>query len=393
MDNFSGKRLQVLAAAASAIILAGSFFAFGGPLLTNGVPQAYSQEEYASLASAPSIKVTGEASAMLQPDQASMVVIIQTQPGDLADVVEEQEDKISQVTDAVRGADAGATITIGQQNINPYYTSGVTPSNDVTFNVYASVAVHTDIDHLSDLVNALAEEGFGFESVYIDPVYYASIMQQADGSIVSDTANDAEDQDGELKPIAIGVSLNTKPDVLTNAIAEYEQKYRALLDILDQVGISEDQVQQSNFNIYPMYYGPSQNNGYQAYTQVIVKTDPRNIEAITEAVRDADSYVENVFLSVSDAAIEEVRKGLTQAAFDNARSRAQEMADSLGLEIMGVKSIDASANEPRAPYGETYVYKGLYLRPPYYYPQPVGEATAAVTVKFELGSGAEEQQQ
>ena len=178
MDNFSGKRLHVIAivSAIAASAVAGAFVA-SPALLFKNVPQAYSQE-YATLADKSTIKVSEESSTTLSPDQATMVVTIQTQPGELAKVLAEQQDKIKEVTDAVRAAvgdDPGTEITVGQQNLNPYYTSGTPVSKDLTFNVYASVAVHTDIDHVADLVNKLAEEGFGFDSVYIDPGYYAAV--------------------------------------------------------------------------------------------------------------------------------------------------------------------------------------------------------------------------
>jgi hypothetical protein len=125
-------------------------------------------------------------------------------------------------------------VAIGQRSVYPYYTDSGTPiSDDITFNVYASVTIQTDIDHLSALVSALAEAGFGFESVYIDPYYSAAILREAgitDGGEEVSTEN----------PITIAVTLSTEPAVLTEAIAEYEEKYRTLLSVLEQVNIPED---------------------------------------------------------------------------------------------------------------------------------------------------------
>jgi uncharacterized protein YggE len=317
------------------------------------------------------------------PDKATLIVNVQSQPDDLSVVLGEQEAKIEEVKQAVQAADDSAKVIIGLRNLYPYYSgNGVPTSNDVTFNLYASVAVQTDIDHLSDLVNVLAEAGFGFESVYVDPVYYGRIVQ-ADAT--QDTVPPEEVTDIK-NPITIGVSLNTKPDVLTNAIAEYEEKYRALLSVLEEAGVSEDQIQQNNFNIYPLYYGSGQGSTYQASTQIIVKTDPDNIEKLSSAIRKVDTvFVENAIISVSDEAIDSARKDLTQQAIGNARKRASEMVASLGLEIKGIKTIEAATGQGQNQYGGEILFRGVKILQPYYYQGISGDISVSVTVKFELG--------
>jgi hypothetical protein len=51
------------------------------------------------------------------------------------------------------------------------------------------------------------------------------------------------------------VTLDTKPDVLTKVVDEYACKYKKLIEVLDEVDISGDQVQQNNFKIYSVFYG------------------------------------------------------------------------------------------------------------------------------------------
>jgi uncharacterized protein YggE len=333
---------------------------------------------------------------VLTPDQATIIVNMQTQPGDFSDVMQEQASKVEQVMQAVKDAAGDAQISIGQQNLYPYYSgSGVQPSNSVTFNVYSTVAVHTNIDQLSTLVNKLAEEGFGFESVYVDPVYYGRLMPAlngvASGSLDNQQDPTSNETTDEIKnPITIGVTLNTKPDVLTKAVDEYEGKYRKLLEVLDEVGIPEDQVQQNNFNIYPVFYGQSPTSDYNANTQVIVRTAHENIEKVTRAVLDVNNaLVENVFMSVSDDAIDIARKDLSQQAIADARSRAEEMAQPLGLQVKGIKSIEVGNSQSPSPYGGDIVYRGVDVLPPYYYQNLSGNISVSVTVEFELGSAAE----
>lgn len=389
MENFSSRKLQAIAiisAIAVSVVAASSLFAFGGT--PNNIPLAYSQES-AAVSDVPTIKVTGDASTVLTPDQATITVNMQTQPGSLSSVMQEQASKVEQVMEAVNAATDDAQISVGQQNLYPYYSgSGVQPSNNVTFNVYASVAVHTNIDQLSPLVNKLAEEGFGFESVYVDPGYYAAVIRDANGPIASDDNTTSEED--QKNPITIGVTLNTKPDVLTKAIDEYEGKYRKLLSVLDEVGVSEDQVQQNNFNIYPVFYGQSPTSDYNANTQVIVRTAPENIEKVTRAVQNVNNaFVESVFISVSDDAIDEARQDLSEQAIADARNRAQEMAEPLGLQVKGIKSIEAGNSQSPNPYGGDIIYRGVKVIQPYYYQNISGNIAVSVTVEFELGNATQ----
>jgi uncharacterized protein YggE len=301
--------------------------------------------------------VTGDATTSLTPDQATVVINVQTQPDDLTTVLADQEEKIGEIKQAVQDAVADASVTIGQRNVYPYYSGYGTPaSDDVTFNIYESTTIQTNIDQLSDLVTALA-----------------GITDGAGGEEVS-TEN----------PITIGVTLSTKPAVLTEAIAEYEQKYMDLLAVLEEVGIPEDQIQQNNFSIYPVYYGSNPATSYNAYTQVIVKTNPENIDEATEAVRDIDTtFVENVFLSMSDEAIDNAREDLTSQAIANAQERASEMVEALGLQVAGIKSIEADTGQSVSPYGGEF-YRGVKIVQPYYYQGVSGDVSVSVTVEFEL---------
>lgn len=383
MDYFSSRKLQAIAiiSAIAVSVAAGAFFAIG----STSIPQAYSQQS-ATLSSSPTIKVTGDAVTSLVPDQATLIVNVQTQPDDLTTVLADQDEKIAQVMEAAQGADAGAQVTVGQRSIYPYYSGYGTPvSDDVTFNIYASVAIQTNIDQLSDLVSGLAEAGFGFESVYIDPYYSAAILREA-----GITSEEGGEEVSTENPITIGVTLSTEPAVLTEAIAEYEQKYRDLIAVLDELGIAEDQIQQNNFNIYPVYYGSSESNGYNAYTQVVIKTSPENIDEITDAVREVESsVVENVFISVSDEAIDNARKDLTDQAIANARERASEMVEALGFDVMGIKSIEAATGSSLSPYGGEVLYRGVKVVQPYYYQSISGDISVSVTVEFELGASEE----
>jgi uncharacterized protein YggE len=390
--------IAVLAAAGSAML--------GQP--NAGILTAYGQQTNGT-----TIKVNGEASTSVAPDEATITIGVQTQPAELVSALEQQQQKMDQISDAVMNAtgDNGTSIAVGQQSINPFYSgSGVVPSNNITFNIYASIGIRTDVDELPGLIDSLAEAGFGFEGVYFDPSYQGSLLSgvseapastapvslsgngsTGNGSIAPSPAppmdNGTLQEDQLSDPITISVSLVTKPDILEDAIAEYDDRYQELLDIVEEAGLSQDQVQISYLNIQPVFYGSSQSEGFNTYTQVVVRTDPENIEAITGAVQElGDAYIENVFLSLSDSAIDSARQELNRQAMDAAEDRANEIASQLELEVTGVNSIDVSSSLPSGQYpGEIRTYRGVNLTPYYYYQGTSGQVSVSMIVEFQLG--------
>lgn len=152
--------------------------------------------------------------------------------------------KRSEITEAL--LDTGNNefeLTVVQRSVNPYY-------------IYASVAINTNSDERPDLIRGLRDAGFELASIYSPP-----------SPVV---LNETESEN----PITVGVSLNAGPAVLTDAVAEYEQKYNDILAVLDKLDLTEDRIQQHRFNIYPRYsgYSPDVNNSYNDYAQVKIAT-------------------------------------------------------------------------------------------------------------------------
>lgn len=386
---FTDKRILIISAVSAVVALGFTgWIAFGNS--PNSPFQFASSQEYATLSDKPTIKVTGDASVLLKPDQAVMIITKQSQPTDLTTALKEQDQGIQKIIDAIKAQtsnDKDTTVTPGSMNLNPFYT-GQSYSDVSTFAIYASTSIGTDLDHFSDIVKKLAESGYTFESVYASPYMYAGVYREAAQSSGVYTSTDPSDTtdtitEDKTDQMTINVAINTKPDTLNKVLDEYQEKYTKLLVLLKDIGISADKIKPANVNINPNYYGPGQNTSYQTYSQVIVKTNTQNIEAISDLVRKEGAYVENTFMSVSDSSIENARDDLNQKAFDNARSRAEAMAKLAGLKVGGIVKIENSNNIIN-PYGGVSSYKGLYIIPPYYYQSMNGEIATSITVEFEL---------
>ena len=360
---------------------------------------AFSQESTSLSKNNPTIKVTGDASITIEPDQAVMTIARHSQPTDIMTALEEHkqgtQDLINIIRDTVEEDSNSTEITIGRFGLDPYYMGEESYSSIDTFTVRSTTSVETDIDHFSDVVNKLTDEGYTFESVHTSRMFpgafmSASLDRASSGGIIHDGLAigpfeeevEPTEEENEANQITLNVAVSTKPAPIDEAVEAYEQKHQKLLEILtEQIGIQHDKIQPANVNINPLYYGPSnQNSIYNTYSQIFVKTSPDNIEKITTAIQDSDAFVDNIRIVISEDMLEQAQDQLNLDAFANAKDKAQKMAQMVGLEIGGVQNIE-SITEPME-QRRTF-HGGLYQVDPWRY-YDSGKIGIAVTVEFEL---------
>jgi len=188
--------------------------------------------------------------------------------------------------------------------------------------------------------------------------------------------------------ININVAIETVPAPLSDTIKAYEEKLVALKNTLASSGISSDSIQNNQVNFNPVYYGygGGQYSVYSTYTQIIVKTDLTKVESVIKAAKDSGASVENIIMSVSDSKIDEIRTELTHQALQDAIKNAQEIIESSGLQIKGIKTIEVNTNPVFQYGGGPVTYRGVNIWTPY---DPLyvraGEVSVSVKVGFEIG--------
>ena len=363
------------------------------------LPTAFSQEFDSLSKNNPTIKVTGDASLTLEPDQATIMIATRSQPTDITTALEEQKQVTVDLINAIKETvgdeteDNLAEVKQGRFGLDQYYMGEESYSNIDTFTVRSTTSVDTDIEQFSDIVNRLTDEGYTFESVYANHRFpgafaYASTSSfaAADGSFSEGLGMEPEEipteEEDESNQITLNVAVSTKPASISEAVEAYEQKHQKLLQILtEEIEISHEKIQPANVNINPLYYGPvNQNSLYNSYSQLFVKTDPNNIEKIISVANEHDAFVENVMITISDEKLSGAEDDLNLAAFTNAKTKAEKMAQMTGLQIGGVQSIE-SITEPME---QRRTFHGnLYPVDPWRY-QDSGEIGVSVTVEFEL---------
>ena len=366
----------------------------------SALPFAFSQEFNSLSKNNPTIKVTGDASLTLEPDQATIMISIRSQPTDITTALAEQKQGIENLVNAIKntvGEETGDNFTEikqGRFGLDQYYMGEESYSNIDTFTVRSTTSVDTDIEQFSNIVNRLTDEGYTFESVYANhrfpgPFAYASTASFASGdeSLHEGMGSGQEagipgEEESESNQITLNVAVSTKPASISDAVEAYENKHQKLLQILtEEIGVSHENIQPANVNINPLYYGPvNQNSLYNSYSQIFVKTNPDNIEKIISAVNEHDAFVENVMISVSDEQLSGAEDDLNLAAFNDAKAKAEKMAQMTGLKIGGVQSIESVIE----PMEQRRTFHGnLYPVDPWRY-NDSGEVGVSVTVEFEL---------
>jgi len=361
------------------------------------------------------IKIAGEASKRIEPDQVTIVLAIQTKPVDAASIIDIQQQSAKKVMDTVKAvADANnssLTVTEGTTTLNPQYSGDSLPlSPDTEFIAHASLPITIGIDQLSEIAQKMTNAGFAIEDLHssygaspyagipypgLSFEYGRSMQQESDtnnSNIMTQFDNSTIAANQTEFQVNLSIAISTKPDTLQNVVHNYKAKFENLTKILEDSGIpSETTHQPVEVSIEPLFngVGQQQNSSYESYTQFIVRTDAANIESVVQAAQKQGAYAENIFLSISDSQIDEARKELSRLAFENAKDRANEMAQSLGLQVKEVRSIEVNMNSLPTQYGGiAAAYRGVnFVQPDGNFPdaQGGGEVSVSVVAEFELG--------
>ena len=214
--------------------------------------------------------------------------------------------------------------------------------------------------------------------------YYCAVHPWMTGTITVTGDNLTPDKQETKSQVTMNLVIDTKPDTLQNTANAYQARLATLTKILDENGIPSSDTKQNQVNFNQVYTNPVQYSSFSANTDVIVKTDPRNLDKIVNATKDAKANISSISFSVSDSAIDSARKQLTQNALEDATKNAQNIIEQSGLQIKGIKKIEinpAISNQA----GNAVPYNGVRIitSDPFYY--ATGQTTVSVNVEFEVG--------
>ncbi len=144
---------------------------------------------------------------------------------------------------------------------------------------------------------------------------------------------------------SINIGVHTEADLVNDALSENTAQANAIASILKDLGVEEKDIQTSNFNVYPAdRYDPMTGQVQSRYfvvdnTMTVIVRDLSSLGDVLSAVVDAGANnINGITFDVEnrDEAVAQARL----LAIQNAKEKAQEIADAAGVELGDLLNIN-----------------------------------------------------
>jgi len=147
--------------------------------------------------------------------------------------------------------------------------------------------------------------------------------------------------------IVLGVESEAK--TANESLSQNSNSLNSVISSLKNSGISEDDIQTSNFSIYPLYDSIKDSNGnwqqilngYRVSNILSIQTERIDSagDIIDAAVSSGANRVDNVSFQLSDDKLQKISDDLIADAINDATQKAEKALVPLKQKIVGVKSI------------------------------------------------------
>jgi len=147
------------------------------------------------------------------------------------------------------------------------------------------------------------------------------------------------------KPDMAKVSLGvyTQAATATEAIQKNAEKMNRVIAVLKELGIPEKDIETQYFSLQPIYSksDPPEVVGYGVNNNIIVNVHNLSIigQVIDKSVEAGANQVQGVSFTLSEEKSKEIKLVALQKAAEDAKKKAETMASSLGIEIVGVQYV------------------------------------------------------
>jgi len=164
---------------------------------------------------------------------------------------------------------------------------------------------------------------------------------------ISVTGSSTASSEPDVLIVVLGVESEAK--TANESLSKNSNSLNSVISALTNSGISEDDIQTSNFRIFPLYDGIKDSNGN--YQQILIGYRVSNILSIqTEnidsagniidaAVSSGANRVDNISFQLSDDKSQKISDNLIANAIRDATQKAEKALVPLEQKIVGVKSI------------------------------------------------------
>ncbi|MBR3456829.1 MAG: SIMPL domain-containing protein [Selenomonadaceae bacterium] len=172
---------------------------------------------------------------------------------------------------------------------------------------------------------------------------------ETDASVLSVTGEGSAQGTPDQATLTISVTNHARD--AKAAQRENAASATKIQNALKSMGIDGKDIQTRNYSFCPTYREDSGHedeiNGYEASNSILVTIHDLNIigQAIDTALSHGANHIEGLEFSRRDT--EEMRREALAAAIRNARSKADIIAQELGMHIAGIKNVSESTSSAR----------------------------------------------
>jgi uncharacterized protein YggE len=154
----------------------------------------------------------------------------------------------------------------------------------------------------------------------------------------------------------VTVGVRTEAEEASEALSQNNQQMNDLIDTLLEAGLSTQDIRTQTINLFPQYSNePNQTGqleviGYTATNTVEVRvSDIAEVGQILDtAVQQGSNLIENIRFDVSDST--EPLQQAREAAFNDARQKAEQLAELAGVQLGQVNAIYETSSQPPVPF-------------------------------------------
>jgi len=176
-----------------------------------------------------------------------------------------------------------------------------------------------------------------FISAQLDSTYALNNTLFVSGSATTNTKTDK---------VIVSLGVETTDKTAEKALLSNSNLMNKVIDALKQSGVKQNETSTSAFSIKPNYnyskYGDRGNlSGFTVSNSIYIESSSINnvSQWIDTAVEAGANTVNDVYFSISEEKLQNIKNMLLKEAVANAKTKADIVAAASGLNVVGIKSI------------------------------------------------------
>jgi len=195
---------------------------------------------------------------------------------------------------------------------------------------------------------------FRFPSGIPSSLGTVSLTTVGDQQYKTITISGAGTSSNKANQATVTLGVQTEDPSAAAAAEENARLMTAVIAAIKEQGITEDMIETISYNIYPIYDSTTYQRiiAYRVVNTVNVKiTDLDKIgDVIDAASKSGANSIEGVSFGLTDELANQLKLDAYRKALSDASTKANVIAETLGIKITGVLSVSESVYYPYTPY-------------------------------------------